>query len=1007
MKNTIYKIFAIIAVSLFIINCATKKNSLDAKSVVKNNEVVNEKPHKLPKIYQKDPSKVGFNLFDDSSSERKWVDSIYKDMSFEERLGQLFMIAAYSNRDSVHFNAVDKLVKDYKVGGLIFFQGGPVRQAQLTNRFQSKAKVPLFIGNDAEWGLNMRLDSTYAYPWNMTLGAIQDMKLIEQMGSQMGQECKRMGIHFNFAPVIDINTNPRNPIIGNRSFGEDKFQVTERAISLMKGFQNEGVFATGKHFPGHGDTETDSHHTLPTITFTKERIDDVELYPYKKMFNLGLASVMVAHLNVPSLETRPNYPSSISYNIVTNILKKELGFNGLIFTDALNMKGASNFKKPGEIDLEAFLAGNDILLFAEDVPKAIEKFTQAYKDTILSDERIEFSVKKILKYKYKAGLNKYKSIKTDNLYNDLHKPINNSLQYKLYENAITVLKNKDDILPIKDLTKIKIAYVKLGDNPENTFLTTLKKYTEVTEVSHFNIDSLNVELKDYDKVIIGLHKSDKAWRKYEFTEKEQLWVQKIADQNNVILNIFAKPYVLLPVKSFDDIEGLVMTYQNNEIAQEVSASLIFGAIEAKGKLPVSINTFFKQGDGLDTQKINRLGFTSPENVGMNSEVLKRIESVAMKAILGKMTPGAQVLVARKGKVIYQKSFGYHTYKKDIKVKNSDIYDVASLTKVIATLPNVMQQYDKGNINLESRLGDMIPQARGTNKDSIKLKDFLSHYARLQAWIPFYKKTLDSSKIPLKKFYRKSYADGFKLQVSENLFLRNDYNDSIIKIILNSKLTDKKEYKYSDFTFILLKEYLERVNQKPLDVLAEENFFSKLGMNSSTFNPLRKFDASIIPPTEIDTYFRHGVVQGYVHDMAAAMQGGVAGHAGLFSNAIDVAKMMQMYLQKGNYGGIQYFSEKTFNDFNTCYFCSESNRRGLGFDKPQLAKESGPTCNCVSKSSFGHTGFTGIMTWADPETEIVYVFMSNRTFPDSNAVNKLSKESIREDIQKIIQEAIIK
>ncbi|MEO8516061.1 MAG: glycoside hydrolase family 3 N-terminal domain-containing protein [Flavobacterium sp.] len=998
MKNLFFKSLLFSVLTLMMVNCATTKNS-----VVKNDIVTKNTDHPLIAKF-KDPSKEGFNLFEDSPAEEKWVDSIYSNMTFDEKLGQLFMVAAYSNKDTVHFNAIDKLVTDYKVGGLIFFQGGPVRQAKLTNRFQSKSKIPLFIGNDAEWGLSMRLDSTYRYPWNMTLGAIQDMKLIEDLGSQMGKETKRMGIQFNFAPVIDINTNPNNPIIGNRSFGEDKEEVTKRAVALMKGVQNQGVFSTGKHFPGHGDTETDSHKTLPMVNFSKERLEDVEFYPYKKMFNLGLASVMVAHLNVPSLETRENYPSSISYNVVTNILKKELGFNGLIFTDALNMKGASNFKKPGEIDLEAFLAGNDILLFAEDVPTAVEKFKQAYADTLITDERIAYSVKKILKYKYKAGLNHYKPIDTNNLYADLNKPINNALQYKLYENAITVIKNKDEILPIKDLTKAKIAYVKFGDDSGSTFLSTLKKYADVTEVSHQDIDTLNIQLKDYNTVIIGFHKSDKAWKKHEFTEKELLWIDKIAENNNVILDVFAKPYTLLPFKSFDNIESVVVTYQNGDIAQEVSAELIFGAIDAKGKLPVSINNFFKIGEGLSTQKLNRLGFTAPENVGMNSEVLAKIEAVAKKAIDGKMTPGAQILVARNGKVIYQKSFGYQTYIIDTKVKNSDIYDIASLTKMVSTLPNVMQEYDAKKINLGTTLGSMIPEARGTDKDTIKLKEFLSHYARLQAWIPFYKSTLDANQKPSNKYYRLTDCKGFNTEVTENLFIRNDYNDTIIKTILASKLIEKKEYRYSDFTFILLKEYLEKTFHKSLDVISEENFFSKLGMNNTTYNPLRKFDMSVIAPTENDTYFRYQMLQGSVHDMAAAMQGGVGGHAGVFSNAMDVAKMMQMYLQKGNYGDIQFFSEKTFDDFNTCYFCAEGNRRGLGFDKPQLGKE-GPTCGCVSKSSFGHTGFTGTMAWADPETQIVYIFLSNRTFPDSNAPNKLSKENIREDIQKIIQDAI--
>ena len=518
-----------------------------------------------------------------------WVDSVYNQMSFDERVGQLFMVAAYSNKDTVHTNAIEKLITNYKIGGLIFFQGGPYRQARLTNQFQSKSKLPMFIGIDAEWGLGMRLDSVNRFPWNMTLGAIQNNKLIEKVGEEYGKQSKRMGIHFNFAPVLDINTNPLNPIIGNRSFGEDKFNVTEKALSLMVGVQREGVFATGKHFPGHGATETDSHHTLPMVNFTKERIDDVEFYPYKKLFKEGLASVMVAHLNVPSLEPRENYPSSISYNIVTNILQKQLGFEGLIFTDALNMKGASNFKQPGEIDLEALLAGNDVLLFAENVPVALEKICVAYQDTILSEERLAHSVKKILQFKYKAGLDKYKPIDTKNLFNDVNPIDNTAFQYELYENAITVLKNEESILPIKDIENEKIAYVKLGDDGNSSFLTTLKQYTEVTEVTDTNIDTLLIKLKGYSKVIVGFHKADGAWKKHDFKAEELAKLDSIAKHKKVIVDVFAKPYSLLPITNFSNIEGLIVSYQNTDVSQIVSGQLIFGAFEAKGKLPVSIN----------------------------------------------------------------------------------------------------------------------------------------------------------------------------------------------------------------------------------------------------------------------------------------------------------------------------------------------------------------------------------------------------------------------------------
>ena len=944
-------------------------------------------------------------LFDLAPEGNKWVDSVYNTLALEEKFGQLFMVAAYSNKDFAHYNAIDKLIQENKIGGLIFFQGGPVRQAKLTNRFQSKSKTPLFIGIDAEWGLGMRLDSTYRYPWNMTLGAIQDMNLLEKVGVQMGEQSKRLGLQFNFAPVLDINTNPKNPIIGFRSFGEDKFKVTERAIVLMKGFQSQGVFSTGKHFPGHGDTETDSHKSLPTIHFSKERLSEVELYPYRKMFHDGLSSVMVAHLNVPSLEPRSNYPSSISYNVVTDILQKELGFKGLIFTDALNMKSVSNFKLPSEINFEAFMAGNDVLLFPADIPSTIEKFKLAYSANLFSEERLAFSVKKILKFKYKAGLNSYKPIVIDNLYTDLNSSKNDALQYELYENAVTVLKNTTAILPIKNLDKQKIAYVKIGDDSNDAFVSTLKKYAEVTVVEDANLDSLQVKLKPFTTVIIGYHKSDVAFKDDDLKSNDLYKINFLAKNNNVILDVFAKPYSLLPITNFDAIEGLVVSYQNNAIAQIVSAELIFGAIEAKGKLPVSIHTSFKVNDGFSTEKLSRLGFSSPENVGMNAEILSKIDGIANKAINGKMTPGIQVLVARKGKVIYQKSFGYHTYDKTIKVQNSDIYDVASLTKIMATLPNVMVQYDHQKINLETTLGTMLPIFKNSNKATINFKDLLSHYAGLAAGIPFYKATMDKSSFPSEVYFRKISEEQFSKKMADSLFIRNDFCDTIMKMIVKSKIALKKEYKYSDLTFMILKDYLEKTTSKTLDVLIQENFYRSLGMNNSSFNPLEKFDKNRIPPTENDTYFRRQLLQGYVNDLSAALEGGVSGHAGVFSNAMDVAKIMQLYLQKGKYGDQQYFSEKTFDDFNTCYFCAAGNRRGVGFDKPQLGAE-GPTCGCASMTSFGHTGYTGTMAWADPENQIVYVFLSNRTFPVATE-NKLSKANIREDIQQVIYEAIVR
>ncbi|WP_338410113.1 glycoside hydrolase family 3 N-terminal domain-containing protein [uncultured Flavobacterium sp.] len=942
--------------------------------------------------------------FKDINLEERWVDSIYKQLTFEEKVGQLFMVAAYSNKNENYHTEIDSLILKYKIGGLIFFQGGPVRQAILTNRFQSESNIPLFIGIDAEWGMSMRLDSTYKYPWNMTLGAIKNNSLIEKMGEQMAEQSKRMGIHFTFSPVVDINTNPNNPIIGNRSFGEAKENVANKSLAYMKGLQSKGIFATAKHFPGHGDTSSDSHHTLPRVNFTSKRIDSIELYPYKKLIKNGLASIMVAHLNVPNLEPQENLPSSLSYKIVTDLLKNKLKFNGLIFTDALNMKGASNFKLPGDIDLAAFLAGNDVLLFAEDVPKAVLKFKEAYDSNIITKKRLEHSVKKILKYKFKAGLKNYKPIEINNLVEDLNKEAYEVLNEKLFQNAITTLQNKDDIIPLKANNE-KIAYLKLGDDSNATFITKLNSFTNVYDVTENDLEAVLEHLKEYSKVIIGFHKDDNIWKKNSLTNKEIEWINTISKEKKTIVVFFTRPYSLPSTLEYNEIEGLVLAYQNNNFTQKIVPDIIFGLKESIGKIPVSINERFIIGDGIETKKINVLGYDTPKNQGIDGANLYKIDSIVKMAIDKKMTPGAQILIARRGKVIYQKSFGNHTYNNSLPVQNDDLYDVASLTKILATLPAVMQLFDKNEIKLNTTLSEMLPFFKGSNKENASLLDMLTHQAQFLPWLPFYKNTLDKNSKPDSLYYSPYSSTEFPFKVAENLYLRKDYNDSIVEQIAKSELLPTKKYKYSDFSFILLKEYLELKTHKKLNILAEESFYKLLEMNHTTFKPLEKFNPNTIIPTEEDHYFRYQTIQGNVHDMTAAMQGGVSGHAGLFSNALDVAKIMQMYLQKGKYGNTRFFSEKTMNTFNTCYFCDKDNRRGVGFDKPQLGT-SGATCGCVSMQSFGHTGFTGTMAWADPEKDIVYVFLSNRTYPDSNAANSLSKNNIRENIQKVIYESII-
>ena len=714
---------------------------------------------------------------------------------------------------------------------------------------------------------------------------------------------------------------------------------------------------------------------------------------------------MVAHLNIPALEPKPGLPSSLSYNIVTNILKKELGYKGLVLTDALNMKGASNFKEPGDVDLAAFLAGNDILLIPEDVPKAVKKIAEAYNNGTITEARLSHSVKKILMAKYKVGLHQYKPVVLDGLANDLNSLDNDILYSDLISNAITVIKNEQDMLPIQHLELKKVAYVKMGDAPHETFLNTLKKYTQVDEISATHLDELILKLAPYNHVIIGYHKSNaNPWKSFKLKDKESTWLYELARLNNVTLTVFTRPYALADLKTTANFESIVVSYQNSDLAQQKTAEILFGALPAKGILPVSASPEFKVNTGITTPALNRLGFSKPEEVGMDSHILQQIDSVMDYVLEEKMTPGGQILVARKGKIVFNRNYGYHSYDKKIPVTDESVYDLASLTKILGTLPLVMELEEQQIITLNTTLGEIMPELKDSNKRSITLKQMLSHYARLKPWIPFYISTLDSvSGKPLKTLYSTKKTSDFNIKVAEDLYLKSTYTDSMFRIIKEQDLLKRWRYKYSDIGYYILKRYLENFYKKDLNELTRDHFYQPLGASYTLYNPLSKFNKTQIPPTEEDQYYRFQRVQGYVHDMGAAMQNGIGGHAGLFSTATDVAKIMQMYINGGTYGGKTYLKPETIAKFNTRYYEHKQVRRGVGFDKQQLG-DVGPTCGCVPDESFGHSGFTGTFTWADPSQELVYVFLSNRTYPDQEN-RKLIQEDIRSEIQRIIYQSI--
>lgn len=947
-------------------------------------------------------------VIDEELEQSIWVDSIYSSMTLKEKVGQLFVIQAFSNKNKNHKDNIINIIKNNNIGGIIFSKGSAHKQVDLTNDFQSESSIPLLIGMDAEWGLNMRLDSTFSFPWNMTLGAIKDNNLIRQVGRSIADHCKRIGVNFNFAPVVDINTNPDNPIIGNRSFGESTQNVSSKSLNFMRGQQEMNILSSAKHFPGHGDTSTDSHKTLPFISHDKKRILKTELKPFKTLINNGLESVMIAHLEVPSLEKTKGLPSTLSYSIVTSLLKNTLGFKGLIITDALEMKGLSNFKSKGNLDMLAFKAGNDVLLMSANVSEGIKAIVDEYNLGEISEERLSYSVKKILKAKYKVGLNNFLPISKSNIYNDLNSLENKLLNEELVEKAITVVKNNVNILPIKNL-KNSIGYLNFGNDNYMDFFDELTKYSKIDNLDEIDIlktESTSFIESNYKTIIIGVHaNSETPWKSYNLKKEEIIFINRISKKVNVILNIFGSPYMLNRFKNIKNINGIIISYQNSKVFQKKSAQLIFGAIESTGILPVSIGKLFSTGQGLELNKINRLSYGLPESVNLSSEKLNKIDSLAQIAIDSSMTPGMQILVAKDGKVIYDKNFGYLTYKKKQRVNHNTIYDIASLTKILVTLPIVMKMVEQGKLSLDTKLKEIIPQYINSNKSDKTIKEVLSHFANLKSWIPFYKSTLDTvNKRPNPLYYKKSFSHEYNIKVTENLYLLSSFKDSININIKNSELNNDK-YKYSDLPYYILKEYIENYYSSDLSSIIDSQMYNKMGLTHSSFFPKEINSLENIAPTEIDDYFRFQEIRGTVHDMGAAMQGGIGGHAGLFSNVNDVAKIMQMFIQDGDYGGERYLNKSTINLFNKCYYCNEDNRRGVGFDKPQI-KDDGPTCGCVSMNSFGHSGWTGTYTWADPDEKIVYVFLSNRSYPNS-VENKLLKNNIRTDIQKLIYESIIK
>ena len=981
-----------------------------------------------------------------NAAQKRWVDSTFSTLSQNEKIGQLVMVAAFSDPrraliDTTFSNPryVAKLIEDYKIGGVVFFQGAPVQQANLTNRFQKLSKTPLLIAMDSEWGIAMRLDSTVRFPYQMTLGAMQgNDELIYKMGQALARHSKRLGMHVNFAPVADVNNNPNNPVINFRSFGENKYRVFEKAYAYMKGMDDGGLLTSAKHFPGHGDTGVDSHADTPVIPHNRTRIDSLELYPFRELIKRGLSGVMTAHLSIPALDTTRNLPATLSRKVVTDLLQKELNFKGLVYSDAMNMKGLTKYFPAGKADARGLEAGMDVLEFSADVPKAIEEIKNSITAGRISQNDLDIRVRKILAAKAWAGLNNYKPIDTRNLVEDLNDKSSELLNRLMAEKAVTVLGNANSILPLRELDTLRIASVSLVDAPRTTQkvgtidlgarlenanigrqgqtafqrmlgnFTTVEHFVINPETPDTTVLRIKNALKNYNLVVVGVHLNNiRPGAGFGTNPKTTALAEELAQSGKAVVALFGNAYALGKYQHLSKANALVLGYQLSDFTEEAAAQLIFGAIAGVGKLPVTVNETYKYGMGINTPAIGRLKYTIPEEVGINSKLLTaRIDSIANVMIVQRAAPGCVIQLAKDGKVFFRKSYGKHTYEGSEPTQLNDLFDLASITKISTSTPALMKLFDEGKFDPNATLGAYVPEYKKTNKANLVMRDVLTHQARLKAWIPFWKDCLNADGTWKPKTFSDKESKNFPILVTENLYLHKDYRAVIFKAIKDSPLNATKAYEYSDLSFYLYPQIVKQLTGEDFEPWLKKTIYQKIGANTLTFNPLRFYNKSKIVPSEYDSLFRKTLIRGRVHDEGAAMLGGVSGHAGLFGTANDLMKLTQMYLQKGQYGGQRILSQRAITEFTSYQFPDLKNNRGLGFEKPPFVyNNSGYVPRSATAMSYGHTGFTGTMTWVDPVYGLNYVFLSNRVYPTRNNP-RLQSLKIRAAIMQTVYDLLL-
>ncbi|MEY3375843.1 MAG: hypothetical protein RL463_147 [Bacteroidota bacterium] len=934
----------------------------------------------------------------------QWADSVLKSLNEEQKIAQLIMVRLSSidlrtRKISFYDSTVERDIKKYNIGGICLFQGAPVKQANLVNYYQSIAKTPILIAIDGETGVGMRLDSVANLPKMMMLGAMRDSSIVYTYGQWVAEQCKQMGIQINFAPVADVNNNPNNPVINDRSFGENKDKVANMAIQYMLGMKDGGIMGSGKHFPGHGDVDVDSHLALPQISKSRKQLDELELYPFKKLFDAGVGSAMVGHLFIPVIDSTPNRGSSVSEKAITGLLKNELGFKGIVFTDALEMKGVTDAYPNGAAGVEAIIAGVDMMCLPGEVSTVIAKTKEAIAAKRISWEQIDAHVMKVLETKYETGLSNWKSVPTEGLTARLNEK-SNAIKQLVAEKAITLAKYEDpNSFPLAANKLGRYALIDIAKNKSTAFSFEMRKNYNADVFlfdhgkSQAEADSLFEFLNThYEKIIVAIHELPRyPANNFNMSKAAIGLVNKLSKSLPTNIFIFGNPYA---AKSFCESKNIIACYDDDPITHRVAANMMLGQQSPEGRLPVSVCPTMPAGTGYSIS-------TSPSAINVKQDAaLSKVDSIINDALAKKAAPGMVLMAFKNGKVVAQKTYGRTSYKNGTPAGIETVYDMASVTKICATTLSVMKLVDEEKININQPLGNYLPWVKGSDKENLIIKDILLHQAGLKAWIPFYKEIADSITMKaLPGYFSKKADNTYGVKVDDSLYMRSDWVDTMYKRILLSPVDAKRQYVYSDNDFILLGEVVKSVSGLSIDQYAAKYFYRPLGLRSTGFNPTTSIDKATIAPTEQDPYFRQRLVRGYVHDPGAAMFGGIAGHAGLFSNAYEIGILMEMVMNGGVINGKRYISSNTVKMFTT--YQSDISRRGLGFDKAEKdnAKRAVayPTLN-TSALAFGHTGFTGTCAWADPEKGIVFVLLANRvhptasnTFGDLNVRGKVMEE----------------